>query len=124
MESALPPNNLYYCRIKVTRIPGSDIPETYAGAYVPSFATAPDHQRALGIIIPGLLEMGWQFEELVQNRVDEMEAEHWDGFVEATWPDLRADLPDRTAIDELLRTGGCFYGPFAVWSQETPRSAS
>ena len=113
-----PSNNLYYCRIKVSRRPDSEIPEAYAGAYVPAFATAPDHQRALGLIIPGLLAMGWQFEELMQNRIDEMEPEHWEGFIEATWPELKAQLPDQAAIVELLANGGVFYGPFSVWSNE------
>jgi hypothetical protein len=110
------PNNLYYCRIKVSRDPASAIPEQYAGAYVPAFAAAEDHQRALGVIIPALGEMGWVFEELENHRVDEMEVEHWDAFVDATWPELKDDMPDRAAIDEMLESGGAFYGPFSVWS--------
>ena len=120
MNDTPPTNNLYYCRIKVSRRPDSEIPETYAGAYVPAFATAPDHQRALGLIIPGLLGMGWQFEELVQNRVDEMEPAHWDAFIEETWPELSGQLPDSAAITQMLETGGCFYGPFSVWSDSAP----
>lgn len=108
-------NNLYYCRIKVSRDPESSIPAQYAGAYVPAFAAAEDHQRALGMIIPGLQQLGWIFEDLENHRVDEMEVEHWDAFVEATWPELKADLPDRAGIDALIGTGGAFYGPFAVW---------
>jgi hypothetical protein len=112
------PNNLYYCRIKVTRAPDSDIPAQYAGAYIPAFAVAEDHQHALGIIIPALTEMGWVFEDLENHRVDEMEVEHWEAFIDATWPELKQDLPDRAAIDELLVTGGpAFYGPFSVWSE-------
>lgn len=110
-------NNLYYCRIKVTRRPDSDIPEAVAGAYVPSFAAAPTHQRALGLIIPGLQQLGWEFEELVQHRVDEMKTEHWDAFIDATWPELKADLPDKQAICLLLETGGWFHGPLSVWSE-------
>jgi hypothetical protein len=108
-------NNLYYCRVKVTRRPDSDIPAAYAGAYVPAFAAAADHQKALGLIIPTLQRAGWHFEEVEQNRVDEMEPEHWEAFLEATWPELKGELPDMAAIEALLRDGGCFYGPFSVW---------
>ena len=117
------PNNLYYCRIKVSRDPKSDIPDTYAGAYVPAFAAAEDHQRALGLIIPDLAATGWIFEELENHRVDELYAEHWEAFLDATWPDLKANLPDREAIDRLLEEGGSFYGPFSVWTTaSTPES--
>ena len=109
-------NNLYYCRIKVTRSPESAIPEDVQGAYVPSFAVAEDHQKALGLIIPALLRMGWKFEELMSNRVDEMEVAHWDAFISATWPALRDDLPGQAAIEAMMETGGTFYGPFSVWS--------
>ncbi|MGE0057293.1 MAG: hypothetical protein AB7P33_02885 [Dehalococcoidia bacterium] len=110
-------NNLYYCRIKVSRSPDSSIPEIYKGAYVGAFAAAADHQKALGLIIPGLLELGWQFEELVQNRVDEMNPEHWQAFVEASFPDLAGSMPDSAEIEQLLVTGGAFYGPFSVWTE-------
>jgi len=104
----------------VTRMPDSEIPEAYAGAYVPAFAVATTHQRALGRIIPELAKMGWQFVELVQNRVDEMEAEHWDAFMDATWPELKAQFPDHAAIQAMIDTdGGCFYGPFAVWGPDS-----
>lgn len=115
-------NNLYYCRIKVSRSPDSPIPEIYKGAYVGAFAAAADHQKALGLIIPGLLELGWQFEELVQNRVDEMNPEHWQAFVEASFPDLADAMPDSTEIERLLAAGGAFYGPFSVWTEESAGS--
>ena len=88
------------------RDPASAIPAQYRGAYVPAFAAAEDHQKALGLIIPGLAEQGWVFEELENHRVDEMEAEHWDDFLEATWPDLKRDFPDKAAIDRLLELQG------------------
>ncbi len=108
-------NNLYYCRIKVTRAADSEIPENIEGAYVPSFAVAEDHQKALGLIIPGLQAVGWVFAELVSNRVDEMEWEHWDDFMAATWPELRGELPDQAAIAKMIETGGAFYGPPSLW---------
>ena len=113
-----PQRGLYYCWIKVSRRPGSDIPEEYRGAYVPAFAIAEDHQQALGLIIPGLAEDGWQFEELMQNRVDEMVPEHWDAFVDATWPEHRERIPDGAAIEELMSIGGFFFGPLSVWSED------
>jgi len=113
-------NNLYYCRIKVSRGADSDLPEGVEGAYVPSFAAAEDHQKALGMVIPGLLRLGWVFEDLVDHRVDEMAPEHWDAFIEATWPGLKDDLPDQDAINELLVSGGSFYGPFSVWGGAQP----
>lgn len=115
---------LYYCWIKVRRRPDSDIPEEYRGAYVPAFAIAEDHQKALGLIIPGLAEDGWQFDELVQNRVDEMVPEHWDAFIDATWPEYRDRFPTGAAIGELMQVGGFFFGPLSVWSEDSGDNAN
>jgi hypothetical protein len=115
-EKHLARNALYYCRVKVSRTPGSGIPEEYAGAYVPAFAAAEDHQKALGLIIPALIAMGWTFEELENHRVDEMDAELWDDFVDATWPEHKNQLPDKEDVEALLGTGGSFHGPFSVWA--------
>jgi hypothetical protein len=105
-------NNLYLLVVKINRGSSTEMPPSMAGALVPAFAPAPDHESAARIAVSALVRQGFEFVDL-QGQVTQLDPSAWNQYVESAWPEFAADLPDQTVLKEHLVSGKVFFGPFA-----------
>jgi hypothetical protein len=113
------PNNLFRCRLRVRPGPDSEMPSHLKGALVDCFAAAPDHLMALRQIVDRLASKGILFDELVDEKVHQLDPLQWDAYLQAAWPEFRSHFPSQAELTQLIAKGGAvFFGPFCSWETE------
>ena len=105
-------NQLYEFTMKVLRGAGCDLPKGMTGAYVPTYAAAPDYQAALRKGVAAITGMGYVFSDL-QGEVREIPVASWSDYVPKVWPEFVGELPSSENLPRLIEEGAIFFGPFA-----------
>jgi hypothetical protein len=111
-------NKLFRCPVKVLPGPGYSGPANWLGAFVECFVAAPDYLNALRMAAGKLAEEGWQFDDLLDGKVDQLDPQKWDEHVASVWPELRGHLLPQADILRLVQAGGVYFGPFCGWESE------
>jgi hypothetical protein len=96
----------------------SEMPANLAGAYVPMFVGAADYQTAVKRAVQKLQQQGYDFIDICDAKVDELDPEKWDQFVSEAWPEFILEFPDQKNVLKALKQDFIFTGPFV--SYESP----
>ncbi|QTN21549.1 hypothetical protein HZ992_15315 [Rhizobacter sp. AJA081-3] len=88
------------------------MPAHLAGAFVPAFATAMDHESAARAAVYALGRQGFLFQD-IQGPIHQLDATRWNEYVQSTWPELAAHFPPQSEVVQMLGTESVFFGPFA-----------
>lgn len=105
-------NALYEFTLKVSRGSGCDLADGLAGALVPSYVGAPDHETAMRAAVATITALHYTFED-IEGVAREIPIDAWDRYVAAVWPDFAGQLPSGEELPALVEAGAVFFGPFA-----------
>ena len=111
---ALPPTGLFLVGVKIARGTNANMPSEFAGAVVPAFAAAADHDSAAKAAINTLVSQGFDFLDIV-GEVQQLNPERWTAYVRHTWPEFEDRFPTQEIVMDGLDDGMVFFGPFAAY---------
>jgi len=122
-------HQLFELMLRVRPGPGCEMPAHLVGADVPCYVAAPDHLAALRLAVEALKKHRYIFQDLVGEKVRQLDPTKWDDHIVSMWEDLSEKFPDqseellmhfpdREGINRLLQTGGVFFGPFCCWEKQ------
>ena len=108
-----PPSDLclFLLQVQVGRGTSTDMPAHLAGAFVPVFATAADHESAARAAVVALSRQGFVFQDIA-GPIHQLDPLRWGDYVRSTWPDV-ASFPSQDEVMQMLGTESVFFGPFA-----------
>jgi hypothetical protein len=115
-KSKSPPpvsSNLYLINLHIGRGNNTEMPESLDGAYVPSFATAPDPESAARQVVSHLTGRGFEFLGIADNKIHQLDPSTWDSYLKSAWPEFVDALPSQEQVQAGLASGLLFFGPFA-----------
>lgn len=93
----------------------AELPQNLAGAFVPVFVSSVDPEVATTIAIDHLTELGFEFIQIQDERLHELDPRKWTQFVAQGWPEYAAHFPTQDAVLETLQTGFLFVGPYSSY---------
>ena len=108
-----PANKLFRITIHVGRGSNTEMPEAMIGAFVPVFVAAIDHEKAAHSAVAHLAKRGFEFIDIADRNIHEMDATKWDGFVRDAWPEFISHFPSQLEVLSKLPLELLFLGPFA-----------
>lgn len=111
-------NQLFAMEVQVGRGTNPEMPPNLAGAFVSVFVAARGPEDALQAAAAHLAAQGFEFLDLVDGKVDQLDPLGWDEFVETVWPELRSHFPGQEEVIAGLPYGRVFFGPFAGYEVE------
>lgn len=110
-----PPLRLFRITCHVGRGSNTEMPANLRGAYVPVFIGATDHEGAARLAIAGLRDRGFEFLDIADGKIDELDPIKWDSFIASAWPDFLDYFPSQEAVLKGLASEFYFTGPFASY---------
>lgn len=105
-------NHLFEFTMKVMRAEGCELPAGMAGAYIPTYAGAPDFQEAIRRGVNAISSMHYTF-KAIEGEVRQIPVESWDDYIKKVWPDLASHFPSAVELVRLVKDGAVFFGPIA-----------
>lgn len=95
------------------------MPPHLAGAHVPIFVSATDHEAAAFKAVSSVTAQGFEFVDISDGQIHELEPRKWDAFVKEAWADFEAHFPKQSQVIAQLDSGFLFTGPFASYESNT-----
>lgn len=106
-------NRLFRLTLQIGRGTNTDMPGNLVGAYVPVFVAALDHEAAAKRAVSKVREQGFEFLDVADRKIDELEPAKWSVFVKESWAEFEAHFPTQQAVIAQMDHGFIFFGPFA-----------
>lgn len=107
---------LYRINIHVGRGDNTDMPAELAGAYVPVFVGAQDHETAASLAVSHLSRQGFEFIDIADGKIHLIDPSSWDSFIQASWPDFVDHFPNQANVLHRLDSEFLCTGPFASYT--------
>jgi hypothetical protein len=117
-NSAGTQNALFRCSVKVRRGPTCDMPPHLIGAFVDCFFAAHNYEDGLRQVVAKLRERGYIFQDVVDQRVDQLDPLKWNEYVTTTWSEVKEHFLSQSEMEQFVKEGGVFFGPFICWDHE------
>jgi hypothetical protein len=111
-KTSKPAQGLFRVSIKVGRGSNADMPASHAGAFVPVYAVAANHEDAARKGVAKLVSQGFEFLD-IQGPIDQLDAARWSDRVAKAWPEFASNLPTQAEVSAGLNSELVFFGPFA-----------
>lgn len=111
-KASKPALGLFRMTVKVGRGSNPDMPESLAGALVPVYAVAENHEDAARKGVAKLGSQGFEFLD-IQGPIDQLDAARWSDYVAKAWPEFASNLPTQAEVSAALNSELVFFGPFA-----------
>lgn len=111
-------NKLFQLNLHIGRGSNPQMPTNLVGAYVAVFLGASDHEAAAFRAVSAIREHGFEFIDISDGKIHELDPDKWDAFVLEAWPDFVVDFPKQARVMDELSLDFLFLGPFA--SYEAP----
>lgn len=111
-------NNLYLINVHIGRGTSAEMPEQLVGAYVPSFAAAPDPESAARQVISNLTGRGFEFLGISDNKIHQLDPAAWDFYLKSAWPEFLDTFPSQDRVQAGMPSGLLFFGPFVGYEPE------
>ncbi|MBP3984305.1 hypothetical protein J5837_07670, partial [Pseudoxanthomonas helianthi] len=112
-------NGLFLLNMHIGRGSNSEMPANLAGAYVGVFIGAPDPNGALVQAVTELRRRGYEFIDLSDGKIHQLDPMQWDTYVQNAWPEFPNHFPRRTeVIAGLSSPSWVFFGPFAGYEPQ------
>lgn len=112
-----PPSNtkLFRLTLHVLRGSNKEMPQNLLGAHVPVFVAAADHEAAAFAAVSKLTSQGFEFVDISDGKIHELDPRKWDAFVKEAWADFEQCFPKQSKVISELDSGFSFVGPFASY---------
>ncbi len=110
---------LFRIMVHIGRGTNTDMPQNLVGAYVPLFVAAPDHEAAAMKAVSSLTKQGFEFIDIADGQIHELDPSKWDAFVEEVWPEFISHFPKQTKVLAEVNDGFLFTGPFASYEAQS-----
>lgn len=111
---------LFHCPIVAKPIDNDSVPKEWLGAIVNMYVADADHESALRRAAMAIVNDGYGFVGVHENRVSQLSPEAWwDGHVLAMWPEHSSHFPTQDEIFSFVRCGGILKGPVLGWETES-----
>ena len=113
---AVPLSKLYRLTLHITRGSNSEMPANLIGAYVPVFVGASSHEEAATMAVRALTGQGFEFKDIADNQIHELDPNQWSAFVQDAWADFSSVFPNQLEVlSQLQNQAFLFIGPFASY---------
>lgn len=89
------------------------MPPNLVGAHVPVFVGAPDHEAAAQLAVFSLTKRGFEFLDITDGKIHELDPVKWDAYVREAWPEFVDHFPRQKVVLDRLESEFLFTGPFA-----------
>lgn len=109
---------LFRLTLHVLRGSNTDMPQSLVGAHVPVFVSAADHEAAALAAVSKPTSQGFEFVDISDGRIHELDPCKWDSFVNEAWADFAQYFPKQSQVVGELDGGFLFVGPFASYEAE------
>jgi hypothetical protein len=120
-KTSPPRLRLFRLNIHLGRGRNAEMPANLIGAFVPVFVAALDHEAAAHAAVSNLTGRGFEFLDIVDRKIVELDPTTWDEFVRENWPDFVSHFPSQSEVQKGLQSEFLFTGPLA--SYDTPANA-
>ena len=112
-------NKLFRMTLQIGRGANTDMPSHLVGAYVPVFVASQNHEAAATRAVTKIREQGFEFLDIADQKIDELDPKKWAAFVKEAWPEFEAHFPTQQAVISELAQDFLFIGPFAGYESST-----
>jgi hypothetical protein len=106
---------LFRLTLHVLRGSNVEMPQNLLGAHVPVFVAATDHEAAAFAAVSKLTSQGFEFVDISDGKIHELDPSKWDAFVKEAWADFEEYFPKQSQVVSELDSGFSFVGPFASY---------
>lgn len=110
-------NSLFAIHLHVGRGTNREMPTNLVGATVACFVGAPDADAAAKTVVTAVVRRGFEFIDIVDRRIHQLDPARWDAYVAQYWPGFVACFPPRSEIAGIVDAGRMFFGPFAGYER-------
>jgi hypothetical protein len=110
-------NKLWLLNLHIGRGTSTEMPSNLAGAYVAAFVAAPDHETAAREVVSHLAKRGYEFLDIADRKIHQLDPEKWSSYVAKSWPEFVARFPNQGEVISGLPDGKIFFGPFAGYEK-------
>ncbi|WBR99982.1 hypothetical protein OU994_16800 [Pseudoduganella sp. SL102] len=121
-KSAVKSDKLYRMTLHVGRGTNTEMPANLIGAYVPVFVGADSREAAAFKAVADVRIRGFNFIDIADGQIHELDPYRWDAFVIEAWPDFVTEFPTQSKMIEALRANFVFIGPYAAYETQTPQT--
>jgi hypothetical protein len=111
-KASNPKQSLFQMSVKVRRGANADMPTSLAGAFVPVYAAAENHEDAARKGVAKLVAQGFEFLD-IEGPIHQLDVTQWADYVAQAWPDFSSKLPTQAEVLSGLNGDLVFFGPFA-----------
>jgi hypothetical protein len=115
---------LFRLTLHIKRGVNREMPSNLVGAYVPVFVAGANHEAAARSAVSEIARRGFEFVDIPDGKIDELDPERWDEFVKQAWPEFTEHFPSQSEVCDELSKGFIFVGPFAGYESSGPKSGS
>lgn len=113
-----PQNILFLINLHIGRGTNKDMPANLVGAFVPAFVAASDHELAAQRAVSALTEEGYEFLDISDKKIHQLDPLKWDSYVKEAWPEFEAHLPRQNDVLTKLQGNLLFFGPFSGYESQ------
>ncbi|NUO76854.1 MAG: hypothetical protein HOQ32_12670 [Lysobacter sp.] len=114
-------NLLFLMNLQVGRGSNREMPSHLVGAFVPVYVAASDHEAALVQAVAQVQALGYEFLDLHDGVVHQLDPMQWQRYVSQAWPEFPNHFPSQAEVlAGLAAPEWVFFGPFAAYEAERP----
>jgi hypothetical protein len=113
-----PKTTLFFVNAHIRRGSNPDMPADFAGAYVPVYVCASDSESALREAFAQITKRGYEFLELSDGKIHQMDPHEWDVYVTTAWPEFTSQFPKQSEVLAALAPGWVLFGPFCGYETQ------
>lgn len=114
-EPVSPRDRLFRITLHIARGTNTEMPSNLMGAYVPVFVGATDQEAAALKAFTAVRSQGFDFVDIPDRTIHELDPQTWDAFVIEAWPEFVAEFPVQSKVIDALSANFIFFGPFASY---------
>ena len=104
--------------LHIARGTNTEMPQNLIGAYVPVFVVAQNHEEAAIRAVEKIREQGFEFLDIAHKKIDEINPNQWNIFINESWPEYKNHFPEQQEILSKLHESLIFFGPFAGYESK------
>lgn len=114
-------NHLFLLNLQIGRGENREMPPHLAGAFVAVYVAAPDHEAALIQGVAQIQARDYEFIDLADGKVHQLDPLQWDEYVAGVWPEFREHFPTQAEVlAGLASPDWVCFGPFAAYEPSAP----
>ena len=114
-------NQLFLLNLQIGRGQNVEMPAHLEGAFVAVYVAAADHESALVKAVAQIQARDYEFIDLADGKVHQLDPLQWDEYVSQLWPEFRDHFPSQSEVlVGLSYPEWVCFGPFAAYEPSAP----